>query len=42
MKTINIKNTELKERVEKAKASNIGIIRRMGELTEKLMKYNKK
>ncbi len=42
MKTINIKNTELKERVEKAKASNIGIIRRMGEFTEKLMKYNKK
>lgn len=42
METINTKNTELRERVEKAKASNSEFIRRMGEFTEKIMRINKK
>lgn len=42
METINTKNTELRERVEKAKASNIESIRKMGEFIEKIMRTNKK
>lgn len=43
MKTTNTITIELlKERIEKAKKSDIKTIRKMAEFTERIMKHNKK